>query len=101
MRSREEDSPTMLRGRISGHETRDHVLSGKAGQTLTLQLQTANQHAYFTLSAEDGRRLAGETRHWAGKLPRTGYYRMCVLLKGVEAAPRGTPPPYMSGSRYQ
>jgi hypothetical protein len=94
MRSQEEDSPKMLRGRISGHEKRDYVLSGKAGQTLTLQLQTTNQHAYFTLSADDGRRLAGETRHWAGKLPRTGYYRMRVLLKGVEAK-RGGVADYM------
>jgi hypothetical protein len=79
----------MLRGRISGHETKDYILPGKAGQTMTLRLETANRHAHFTLSADDGRRLASETREWSGKFPRNGYYQLRVLLKGVEAKKGG------------
>ena len=81
----------MLRGRISGQETKDYILSGKAGQTITLKLEAANRHTYFTLSADDGRRRAGETREWSGKLPRSGYYQLRVLLKGAEAKKGGVP----------
>ena len=79
----------MLRGRISGHETQDYILSGKAGQTMTLQLETTNRHAYFTFSTDDGRRLESETKEWSGKLPRNGYDRIRVLMKGVEATRGG------------
>jgi hypothetical protein len=90
----EEDLHKMLRGRISGHETKDYILPGKAGQSIIVQLETTNRHAYFTFWADDDRRLAGETRHWAGKLPRNGYYRMRVFLKGIEAK-RGGVADYM------
>jgi hypothetical protein len=84
----------MLRGRIAGHEIKEYVLPGKAGQTMTLQLEASNRHAYFTLSSEDGRRLAGETKQWSGKLPRSGSYQIRISLKGAEAR-RGGVADYM------
>ena len=84
----------MLRGRISGFDTKDYILPGKAGQTMALLLETSNRYAYFTLSADNGRRLAGETKQWSGKLPGNGFYRIRVVLKGVEAK-RGGVADYM------
>lgn len=81
-------SGTVIVGALRGRnpDARDYLLGAKAGQTLTVSLQTASNATYFNVLApgSNGEALfAGETaarNSWQGTLPADGDYTVRVYL---------------------
>jgi len=83
-------SQASIKGHIKGRETIDYVLRAKAGQTMTVNLETSHTGAYFNVLPPGSNeaifigQVAGPK--FEGKLPKDGDYTIRVYL--VRAAAR-------------
>jgi hypothetical protein len=88
-------SSTTVKGTIQGDQIRDYVLDAKAGQTMTVKMNSKNRFLYFNvLKDKDATALfSGQTatkpNQWAGKLRASGDYTIRVYLVQAEASPGG------------
>lgn len=79
-----ENKQTTISGRIIGGETVDYLVSARAGETLTVFLQTTHTAAYFNLLPPASETalfigsMAGE--RFTGTLPVDGLYKIRVYL---------------------
>lgn len=69
---------TRIKNKVSGAETREYRVRGKAGQLLTLKL-ASDGAAVFGVFSNRGEIVADLTA-WSGKLPRDGDYRIRIGL---------------------
>ena len=76
----------IVRGRLRAHDTIDHLVSARAGQTLTVFLKADNGTAYFNVLPPQGdaARFAGagvaRLSHFRAQLATAGDYRIRVYL---------------------
>ncbi|WP_306030232.1 SH3 domain-containing protein [Stappia sp. MMSF_3263] len=73
-----------VQGRISGYETVDYVLGARAGQRMSVTLQSRNRFAYFNVLApgSDSALFVGsrDGERFDAALPVSGDYRIRVYL---------------------
>ncbi|AVY92989.1 hypothetical protein [Microvirgula aerodenitrificans] len=75
-------------GKLGGHQVRDYVFTGKAGQPVRITL-SGSPNAYFLLWEPEHQAMSvSETRDWWGKLPTDGKYMIRVFVYRT-AAERG------------
>lgn len=81
-----------IRGSIRGYDTVDYIVGARAGQTMSVSLQTSNTSAYFNIlppRSEEAIFNGSVTgANFAGRLKDTGDYRVRVYLMR-SAARRG------------
>jgi hypothetical protein len=82
--SRGKTSTTLI-GNLKGDLTRDYVVSGKAGETLSVTMTTSNKSAYFNIlppGSTDEAIFIGSTsgNSFRGALSDTGAYKVRVYL---------------------
>lgn len=76
----------IVRGRLRAHDTIDHLVSARAGQTLTVFLKANNGATYFNVLPPEGDAAlfvgAGVARpsHFRAQLDKAGDYRIRVYL---------------------
>lgn len=85
-------SSATMQGRISGDQTVDYTLRAKAGQAMTVTLETRHPATYFNVLPPQSETalFVGSTsgNAWSGALPGDGLYRVRVYLMR-SAARRG------------
>ena len=73
-----------VKGKIKGYGTAEYTLTGKAGQTLSVQLKTNQPSNYFNLrqAGQDEALFIGSSggNHYQAKLPADGEYTVQVYL---------------------
>lgn len=84
-------SQATIKGHLKGRETIDYVLRARAGQTMTVNLKTSHTGAYFNVlppGSDNEAIFIGQIggKHFEGKLPKDGDYKIRVYL--VRAAAR-------------
>ena len=83
---------TTLKGRLEGREGVDYILGARAGQRMSVRLQSDNPQLYFNLLPPGGEEAlfvgSSSGDRFAGELPRSGSYRIRVYLMRA-AARRG------------
>ena len=86
---------TKLSGSVSGYKYADYVVGARAGQTMSVKLESASSYASFVIfdSAMGNVDGATEQIEWTGDLPSNGNYTIRVLLPR-SAARRGTTAKY-------
>jgi hypothetical protein len=70
--------PVMVKGSVAGKEVREYFVQAKAGQLMTVNLQSPGQAATFAVYSSHGEIISGLT-DWSAKLPRDGDYRIRVV----------------------
>jgi hypothetical protein len=82
----------IVRGAIRGYETVDYVVGARAGQSMSVSLQTSSRSAYFNvLPPRSGEAIFNGSvtgAHFGGRLKDSGDYRVRVYLMR-SAARRG------------
>lgn len=78
-------SSTTVKGSISGYKTVDYKLRAKAGQTMSVTLETSNPSNYFNVlppGSKDVAVFVGSTsgNEWSGPLDADGEYTVRVYL---------------------
>lgn len=77
-------SSATLRGSIKGYETVDYLLGARAGQTMSVTLETDNLASYFNVlpPGTEAAIAAGSQlgNKWSGELPADGEYTIRVYL---------------------
>ncbi len=66
-----------------------YVVGARAGQQMTVSVNSAGQAANFLVTSPAGqplKRLENEDRTWTGSLPATGDYLICVATAGGAVA---------------
>ncbi len=91
-------SSATLKGAIKGRQTIDYTLRAKAGQTMSVKLQSAHGANYFNVLPPGSNNVAifiGSTggNEWTGALPADGEYTIRVYLMR-SAARRNESAPY-------
>jgi hypothetical protein len=93
-------SGTTLKGRLHGDQDIDYVLGARAGQRMTVDLNTDNRQNYFNIlpPGSDEAIFVGSSagNHFTGTLPDSGDYRIRVYLMRP-AARRGETANYRLG----
>ena len=84
-------SQASIKGHLKGRETIDYVLRARAGQTMTVNLETSHPGAYFNVlppGSDNEAIFIGQVAgpKFEGKLPKDGDYKIRVYL--VRAAAR-------------
>jgi hypothetical protein len=84
-------SQASIKGHIKGRETIDYILRARAGQTMTVNLETSHMGAYFNVlppGSDNEAIFVGQVAgpKFEGKLPKDGDYKIRVYL--VRAAAR-------------
>ncbi|MEJ8855595.1 hypothetical protein WKW79_13500 [Variovorax robiniae] len=82
-------------GKLQGpnSDVRDHVLRARAGQTMTVNLESPSKSIYFNVLPPDSEEalyqgeIGGEPR-WTGTLPKDGIYRVRVYLNRAASRQR-------------
>jgi hypothetical protein len=78
------ETGTTIKGSIKGRETIDYRLKAKAGQVMTVSLNTSNLSNYFNVlpTGSETALFVGSTsgNSWAGALPTDGDYTVRVYL---------------------
>lgn len=77
-------SSATVKGSITGYKTVDYRLRAKAGQTMSVELETSNRSNYFNVlpPGSDAALAIGANldNKWTGTLPADGEYRIRVYL---------------------
>jgi hypothetical protein len=73
-----------IKGKIKGYATAEYMLTGKAGQTLSVKLKTNQPSNYFNIrqAGQDEALFVGSTsgNTYQAKLPADGQYTVQVYL---------------------
>lgn len=84
-------SSTTLRGSVQGYDAVHYELGAKAGQTLSVKLNSRNTFLYFNVANKRTNAVLEtapaprEVTEWTGRLPETGVYVVQVYLVRAEA----------------
>lgn len=84
-------------GRIRGYDVKDYLLQARAGQRLTIHLQSQNIYTYaviFIKKGESLENLTPEEKEWSGVLQETGDYVIRVLMLRAGARKEGAKADY-------
>jgi hypothetical protein len=78
-------SSATVKGSLKGYQTIDYTLRAKAGQTMSVKLQTSNGAHYFNVlppGSNDVAIFIGSTggNEWTGPLPADGEYKIRLYL---------------------
>jgi hypothetical protein len=73
----------IVEGAVARGETRRYVLGARAGQTMSVAAESAEQNVVFQVTAPNGGQLKGardgdDARSWKGRLPQNGDYVLSV-----------------------
>jgi hypothetical protein len=73
---------TTVSGTVRGYAYRDYIVGANAGQTISVQLTSANTYTVFTVFQSNGDNLEGATEmdEFTGELPERGDYIVRVLM---------------------
>ena len=83
-------SSTVVRGTISGFDTRDYLIGARAGQVMTLRLSSTNPYTNFVIYSINERPTdMNETTEWSEKLSESGDYLIRVLMMRAGARRKG------------
>lgn len=78
-------SVATIQGSIKGDQSIDYTLRAKAGQSMTIRLETKHGANYFNVlpPGSDGQAIfigSSEGNEWSGVLPASGEYKVRVYL---------------------
>ena len=72
-------SSATLRGRINGYKYVDYIIGARAGQTLSVKLQTGGSTEFVVFDPSDENVIGAEGLEYTGELEYTGSYKIRVL----------------------
>jgi hypothetical protein len=98
LRMRPGATQTTVRGIVFGPISASYRLEARAGQRMSLDLNSRNTFLYFNVLDPRGRAIAREQTRWDGRLPASGLYTIQIYLVRAEAR-RNRPAPSRSASR--
>lgn len=75
-RLRPDSRPNNMRDTLFANEENTVLVNAKAGDELSIEIQSGSPHIYFTLSHQQSRM---EHKNWRGKVPRSGDIRVTVF----------------------
>ena len=80
-------SQATISGRVQGYAYKDYIVAARAGQTISVKLNSRNTFAVLTIFTPDADNLEGatETDEFSGELPATGDYVIRVGMMRAEA----------------
>lgn len=93
LRMRPGATQTTVRGVVVGRIGASYRLEARAGQRMSLTLNSRNRFLYFNVVDPRGRTLAREQTQWDGRLQASGVYSIQVYLLRAEAR-RNVPAPF-------
>ena len=93
LRMRPGTTQTTVRGIVFGPISASYRLEARAGQRMSLDLNSRNTFLYFNLLDPRGRTIAREQTQWDGRLPASGVYTVQIYLVRAEAR-RNRPAPF-------
>lgn len=81
-----------VRGSIRGYAYRDHIVSAREGQTISVSVKSPNTFTVFSIFLPDGTNLDGAIQmdSFTGELPASGDYVIRVGMMRAEARRRGS-----------
>ena len=80
-------SAATISGMVRGFAYRDYIIGVRAGQTISVKLNSRNTFTVLTIFTPDGENLEGatETEEFSGELPSPGDYVIRVGMMRAEA----------------
>lgn len=93
LRMRPGATQTTVRGIVIGRIGATYRLEARAGQRMSLTLNSRNTFLYFNVIDPRGRTIAREQSQWDGRLPNSGIYQIQIYLLRAEAR-RNVPAPF-------
>lgn len=93
LRMRPGATQTTVRGIVIGRISASYRLEARAGQRMSLDLNSRNTFLYFNVLDPRGRAIAREQTQWDGRLPASGLYTIQIYLVRAEAR-RNRPAPF-------
>lgn len=93
LRMRPGATQTTVRGIVFGPISASYRLEARAGQRMSLDLNSRNTFLYFHVLDPRGRAIAREQTRWDGRLPASGLYTIQIYLVRAEAR-RNRPAPF-------
>ncbi|GAA2876299.1 hypothetical protein GCM10010837_30750 [Aminobacter niigataensis] len=93
LRMRPGATQTTVRGIVIGRISASYRLEARAGQRMSLDLNSRNTFLYFNVLDPRGRTIAREQTQWDGRLPASGVYTIQIYLVRAEAR-RNRPAPF-------
>ncbi|WP_269930482.1 SH3 domain-containing protein [Aminobacter sp. HY435] len=93
LRMRPGATQTTVRGIVIGRISASYRLEARAGQRMSLTLNSRNRFLYFNVIDPRGRTIAREQTQWDGRLPNSGVYTIQIYLLRAEAR-RNVPAPF-------
>lgn len=93
LRMRPGATQTTVRGIVIGRISASYRLEARAGQRMSLDLNSRNTFLYFNVLDPRGRTIAREQAQWDGRLPASGVYTIQIYLVRAEAR-RNRPAPF-------
>jgi hypothetical protein len=80
-------SSATVSGTVRGYEYRDYIVGARAGQTISVKLNSRNTFTVLAIFTPDGDDLEGamQTRDFNGELPVNGDYVIRVGMMRAEA----------------
>jgi hypothetical protein len=82
-----------ISGTIRRYEFRDYLIRARAGQTISVKLNSKNTFTVFTIFTPDGNNLEGAAEmddYDSAALPANGDYKIRVLMMRAEARRRNS-----------
>lgn len=93
LRMRPGATQTTVRGLVVGRLGATYRLEARAGQRMSLTLNSRNRFLYLNVIDPRGRVIAREQTEWDGRLPNSGVYQIQIYLLRAEAR-RNVPAPF-------
>jgi hypothetical protein len=84
-------SSTEIKGSVKNYDTCDYVLGARAGQKMSVKLDSSSNFAYFAVfikkngQYEEMKKPVYDDTAWSGVLPESGDYVVRVYLVRAEA----------------
>lgn len=78
-------SGAVINGKVTGRNILDYTLTAKKGQLMTVKMDSAWPHPFFTLYSPAGKALfdgMSEGDAYSGRLPESGKYTVRIYQKG-------------------
>lgn len=85
LRMRPGATQTTVRGVVLGRIGVSYRLEARAGQRMSLDLNSRNSFLYFNVLDPRGNAIAREQTQWDGRLPASGLYTIQIYLVRAEA----------------
>lgn len=85
-------SSTTVSGTVQGYAYKDYIVGARAGQTISVKLNSRNAFTVLTIFTPDANNLEGamQTDEFSGELPVSGDYVIRVGMMRAEARRRNS-----------